>query len=94
MGPQPALGIDLCWYHGTLRFYDPVNREYLPELIEAMAQRDEEAQARAAAEARTQTEIEARAAAEARTQTEIEGRAAAEAELQRLRDLLRRRPAE
>ena len=65
-GRSPALGIDLCWYHGTLRFYDPVNREYLPELIEAMAQRDEEAQARAAAEA----------------------------ELQRLRDLLRRRPAE
>lgn len=60
-GRSPVLGLDLCWYEGRLRFYDPATQEYLPELMEAKEQ------ARAA-EARA-AEAEARAAeAEAEAQ--------------------------
>ena len=39
-GRSPVLGLDLCWVRGRLRFYDPVAEEYLPDLMEALAQRD------------------------------------------------------
>ena len=62
-GHSSALGLDLCWDRGWLRFYDPVAGEYLPDLAEAKAQRDAAAEARAAAaEARAAT-----AEAEAKT---------------------------
>ena len=34
-GHSPALGLDLCWYDGRLRFYDPAKGEYLLNLPEA-----------------------------------------------------------
>ena len=39
-GRSPVSGLDLCWVRGRLRFYDPVAEEYLPDLMEALAQRD------------------------------------------------------
>ena len=39
-GYSAALGLELHWYDGTLRFWDPGAGEYLPELTEAKAQRD------------------------------------------------------
>lgn len=34
-GHSPTLGLDLCWDNGRLRFYDPLNGEYLLNLPEA-----------------------------------------------------------
>ena len=39
-GYSPVLGLELHWSTGQLRFYDPAARDYLPDLAEAMAQRD------------------------------------------------------
>ena len=47
-GRSEVLGLDLCWDRGRLRFYDPVAGGYLPDLAEAMEQRDA-AEARAEA---------------------------------------------
>ena len=79
-GHSEVLGLDLCWDHGRLRFYDPVTQEYLPDLAEAKSQRDAAVLALAEAEARADTE--ARRANEA------------EVELQRLREQLRREQSE
>ena len=35
---SPVLGLALCWHDGRLRFFDPVEEEYLPELSEAKAE--------------------------------------------------------
>ena len=37
-GYSAVLGLVLCWHDGRLRFYDPVEEEYLPELSEAKAE--------------------------------------------------------
>ena len=42
-GHSDVLGLDICWEHGQLRFYDPVEGRYLPTF-------DEEADGRLAAE--------------------------------------------
>ena len=39
-GYSVALGLELHWVSGRLRFYDPVAQEYLSDLTEAKAQRD------------------------------------------------------
>jgi hypothetical protein len=39
-GYSAALDLELHWYDGSLRFWDPNAGEYLPELTEAKAQRD------------------------------------------------------
>ena len=39
-GYSAALGLELHWDDGRLRFWDPNTGEYLPELTEAKAQRD------------------------------------------------------
>ena len=70
-GRSDVLGLDLCWDRGHLRLYDPAAGEYLPDLMEAIDQRD-------AAEARAEAEAARAAAAAARA-------AEAEAELVRLR---------
>ncbi len=87
-GHSPALGLDLCWDDGRLRFYDPVAGEYLRSHWESEADREAERQARQvaesereAAEFEREAERQARQAAEARAE-------AAEAENRRLRDLL------
>ena len=48
-GRSPALGLDLCWQPERLRFFDPVTRTFLRNLVEAEARADAE-QARADAE--------------------------------------------
>ncbi len=50
-GYSPVLGLELHWDTGRLRFYDPAAGDYLPDLEEALTQRDAEAAARVAAEA-------------------------------------------
>ena len=47
-GYSPVLGLELHWDTGMLRFYDPAAGDYLPDLAEAMSQRDA-AEARVAA---------------------------------------------
>ena len=39
-GLSVALGLELRWVAGVLRFWDPLTGEYLPDLTEAKAQRD------------------------------------------------------
>ena len=39
-GYSPVLGLELHWAAGQLRFYDPAAGDYLPDLAEAMTQRD------------------------------------------------------
>ena len=77
-GHSDALGLGLHWDVGRLRFYDPVTREYLPDLTESKAQRD-------AAIRERDAEIEGRRYAEERATQ-------AEAELERLREQVRRQP--
>ena len=50
-GHSPLLGLDLCWHQDRLRVYDPVSQEYVSDPDEAYDRADEEASARAAAEA-------------------------------------------
>ena len=74
-GRSQVLGLNLCWDNGMLRFHDPATREYLPDLIEANAQR--------------KAAVAARAEAEARAESEARRANAAEVELRRLRESLR-----
>ena len=47
-GYSEVLGLCLCWNSGRLRFYDPEDGDFLPDLGEARAQRDAAVAARAA----------------------------------------------
>ena len=58
-GHSDVLNLDLCWEYGQLRWYDPVSRRYI-------ATYDDQANARAIAEAQLDGERQARLAAEAR----------------------------
>ena len=65
-GHSDALNLDLCWKYGELRWYDPASQSYI-------ATYDDQADARAAAEAQLsaveeelETERQARLEAEAR----------------------------
>ena len=51
-GHSETLGLDLCWDHGFLRFYDPVEGRYLRNLVEAEELIKEESAALQAAEER------------------------------------------
>ena len=88
-GRSPALGLDLCWYAGRLRFYDPVTGSYLHNLTEAEAEIDSEraarddAESRADAEAAARRDAEFRADAEAAARRDAEFRADAEAAARR-----------
>ena len=70
-GHSPALGLDLCWDDGRLRYYDPAADRWLLNQMEEQV-------ARESAEARVNAERTARESAEAQL-------AAMEAELRRLR---------
>ena len=70
-GHSEALGLDLCWEKGQLRWYDPVGRRYLRTF-------DQEAEDRIAAEGERDAERRSRLAAEERARE-------LEAELRRLR---------
>ena len=51
-GRSAALGLELHWYDGRLRFWNPATGEYLSDLTEAKAQRDDAIAQRDAAEER------------------------------------------
>ena len=57
-GYSAALELELHWYHGLLRFWDPATGGYLPDLTEAKAQRDDAERRADDAEARI-SELEA-----------------------------------
>ena len=83
-GYSRVLGLELYWDTGQLRFRDPAAAgHYLPDLKDALAQRDAEAAARAVAEAE-------RDIAAAQRDVEAAARAVAEALVERLRAQLRR----
>ena len=76
-GHSDALNLDLCWEYGELRWYDPVSRRYI-------ANYDDQANARAAAEAQlTATEAEL-TATEAELENERQARIAADARVREL----------
>ena len=77
-GHSAALGLDLCWDDGRLRFYDPVAGRWLLNYMEEQAGRE-------AAEAHADAERAARESAEARADAAEARLAAMEAELRRLR---------
>ena len=77
-GRSPALGLDLCWYAGRLRFYDPVTGSYLRNLTEAEAEIDSERAAHDDAESRADVEAVARRDAESRADAEAAARRDAE----------------
>ncbi len=91
-GHSNALGLDVCWENGQLRWYDPVTQRYLlthdEEAEGRIAERDAriaEREARITAEAQFEAERQARIA-------EREARAAAEERVRQLEQELRRRP--
>ncbi len=95
-GRSEALGLDLCWDKGRLRFYDPSAGEYrlnMGELVDAVAERDRiiadrdralrDAESAVDAERAGRQDAEAlSAAAETRANAEAEARRNAEAALQ------------
>ena len=77
-GYSEALQLELHWYRGWLRFWDPATGEYLPDLTETKAQRDDERAARLSAETRAEDERTARLSAEIRAEDERAARLSAE----------------
>ena len=76
-GHSDALNLNLCWEHGQLRWYDPVSQRYI-------ATYDDQANARAAAEAQLSATEAQLSAAEAELDSEREARRAAEARIREL----------
>ena len=76
-GHSRVLNLDLCWDHGSLRWYDPATGEHLLTFVEEREARISEQEARIAEQEARVAEREARVAAEARA-------AAAEARLREL----------
>ena len=84
-GHSPALGIDLCWDDGRLRFYDPAREEWVPdyyELRESLTAAGDQAEAALLDLAETRAELLASQEREASAAARI---AALEAKLRRLR---------
>ena len=77
-GYSPALDLELRWVAGRLRFWDPVTREYLPDLVEAKAQTAAERTAREQAEEQATAERTAREQAEEQATAERTAREQAE----------------
>ena len=82
-GHSQAIGLDVCWEYGNLRFYDPVAQRYLPTY-------DDEADARLAAESRRNEERSGRLVAESQRDEERVARLAAEARNSELQEQIRR----
>ena len=81
-GYSPALGLELHWHGGRLRFWDPETRAYLLDPVEAVAELAAARMAREVAEGQSILERAARQDAEARA-------AQAEERIRRLRAKLR-----
>ena len=80
---SPALGLDLCWDNGRLRFYNPATGEWLQNYHEQRERAND-------AEARATVEQAGREVAEARATAEQAGRQAAEARVRELEERLLR----
>lgn len=76
-GYSAVLDLELHWFDGRLRFWDPQTAAYLPELTEAKQQRDAAVSQRDAAISQRDTAVSQRDAAETRVRE-------LEAELRRL----------
>ena len=94
-GYSEALGLELHWDRGILRFWDPTTAEYLPDMAEvksqrdaAVIQRDAEAEARRIAESQRDAEAEARRISDAQRDAAVIQRDA-EAEVRRISDAQR-----
>ncbi len=87
-GRSAALGLDLYWREGQLRFYDYASGEFLPEYAETKRQRDTAMEERDMEISRRQIAETRAATAETRAEAEAEARMKAEAELERLRERL------
>ena len=89
-GHSPALGLDLYWDDGRLRFYDPMRDAWLLDYDEQQEQRIA-AEARAeVAENRAEAERQARQDAETRAEAERQSRQDSEARLAEMESELRR----
>ena len=77
-GYSAALNLELCWVQRTLRFRDPVTKQFLPTIAEERERREAAEAQRQTAEAQRQTAEIQRQAAEARNRE-------LEAEIRRLR---------
>ena len=93
-GYSAALQLELHWYHGLLRFWDPSTGEYLPDLTEAKGQRDDAERRAEDAEIRAEDERASRLSAEARAEDERATRLSAEARIRELEAELNRRQLE
>ena len=85
-GHSPALGLDLCWVEGRLRFYNPYTGAWLRDFFETHDLLEAEQAARQSADA-------ARRIAESDRQTADAARQAAESRIAELEAELRRRDA-
>ena len=87
-GYSEALGLELHWERGVLRFWDPTTAEYIPDLIESNSQRDAAVIQRDAAVIQRDAEAEARRIADAQRDAAVIQRDA-EAEARRIADAQR-----
>ncbi len=86
-GYSSVLELELHWYESRLRFWNPATGEYLPDLTEAKAQREE-------AERQAEDERTARRQAEAQIEDERIARRQAEARISELETELGRLQSE
>jgi len=89
-GHSEALGLDLCWDDGHLRFYDPAADRWLPNYRDIYAQADAVQIAKEFAESRAREERAAREFAEANAYAARKAKEAAEARLAEMEAELRR----
>ena len=89
-GYSPALGLELHWHGGRLRFWDPETRAYLLDPVEAVAELAAARMAREVAEGQSILERAARQDAEARAAAEIVARQDAEARAAQAEERIRR----
>lgn len=86
-GYSAALQLELHWHRGLLRFWNPATSEYLPDLTETKAQRDDAARRAQNAESRAEV-------AQIRADEERAARLSAEARVRELEAELNRRQSE
>ena len=93
-GYSAVLELELHWYDGRLRFWDPATGEYLPDLTETKAQRDGAERRAEASERRAEDERSARQDAERRAEDEQSARQDAERRAEAAEEQLRQLRAE
>ena len=89
-GYSAALNLELCWVQRTLRFRDPVTKQFLPTMAEERERRETAEARHATAEAQRQTAEAQRQTAEIQRQAAEAQREAAEARNRELEAEIRR----